>query len=50
MPAALVVQGQGPVRANLANLSPWGWTLMGLGVAAAIAIPLILSQDDDDGS
>ena len=50
VPAALVVQGQGPVRANLANLSPWGWTLIGLGVAAAIAIPLILSQDDDDGS
>jgi hypothetical protein len=50
VPAALVVQGEGPVRANLANISPLGWTLIGLGVAAAIAIPLILTRDDDDGS
>jgi hypothetical protein len=49
-PAALLVQGEGPVRANLGGIGPWGWALIGLGVAAAIAIPLALQKDDDEGS
>ena len=49
-PAALLVQGEGPVRANLSGIGPWGWTLIGLGVAAAIAIPLALHKNDDEGS
>jgi hypothetical protein len=49
-PAALLVQGEGPVRANLGGLGPWGWALIGLGVAAAIAIPLALQKNDDEGS
>lgn len=44
---ALVVEGQA-VRGNLSNVPPLGWALIGLGVAAAIAIPLAL--DDDDAS
>lgn len=46
-PAALVVQGQGLARGNLGGIGWLGWTLIGLGVAAAIAIPLILDDDDD---
>lgn len=49
-PAALIVEGDPAVRANLGRLSWLGWTLIGLGVAAAIAIPLILQDDDDDAS
>jgi hypothetical protein len=51
VPAALVVQGEGPVRGSLGalgSIGPLGWTLIGLGVAAAIAIPLVLANDDDD--
>jgi hypothetical protein len=46
--SALVVQGDPTVRGNLGGLGWFGWTLIGLGVAAAIAIPLAL--DDDDAS
>ena len=45
-PAAMVVQGEGPVRGNLGGIGPWGWALIGLGVAAAIAIPLALQKKD----
>jgi len=47
-PAALVVQGDSTVRGNLSAISPLGWALIGVGIAAAIAIPLAL--DDDDAS
>ena len=50
VPAALVVQGEGPVRGNLGGIGPLGWTLIGLGVAAAIAIPLALQKNNDEGS
>ena len=53
VPAALVVQGEGPVRGalpSLSSISPLGWTLIGLGVAAAIAIPLLLHKDNNEGS
>jgi len=46
--SALVVQGDPTMRGNLGGLGWFGWTLIGLGVAAAIAIPLAL--DDDDAS
>jgi hypothetical protein len=46
--SALVVQGDPTLRGNLGGLGWFGWTLIGLGVAAAIAIPLAL--DDDDAS
>lgn len=45
--SALVVQGDPTMRGNLGGLGWFGWTLIGLGVAAAIALPLAL---DDDGS
>ena len=53
VPAALVVQGQGPVRGalpSLGSIGPLGWALIGLGVAAAIAIPLALHKNNNDGS
>ena len=50
VPAALVVQGEGPVRGNLGGIGPLGWTLIGLGVAAAIAIPLALAKNNNEGS
>jgi hypothetical protein len=46
--SALVLQGDPTMRGNLGGLGWFGWTLIGLGVAAAIAIPLAL--DDDDAS
>ena len=46
--AALVVQGDPAVRGNLGAVSPLGWALIAVGVAAAIAIPIAL--DDDDAS
>ena len=46
--SALVMQGDPTIRGNLGGLGWFGWTLIGLGVAAAIAIPLAL--DDDDAS
>ncbi len=46
--SALVVQGDPTVRGNLGGIGWFGWTLIGLGVEAAIALPLAL--DDDDGS
>lgn len=46
--SALVMQGDPTIRGNLGGLGFFGWTLIGLGVAAAIAIPLAL--DDDDAS
>jgi hypothetical protein len=46
--SALLVHGDSMVRGNLGGIGWFGWTLIGLGVAAAIAIPLIL--DDDDAS
>jgi hypothetical protein len=48
VPAVLLVAGQDAVRGNLGQIGWLGWTLIGLGVAAAIAIPLAL--DDDDAS
>jgi len=45
--SALVVQGDPTMRGNLGGIGWFGWTLIGLGVAAAIALPLAL---DDDGS
>jgi len=45
--SALVVQGDPAMRGNLGGLGWFGWTLIGLGVAAAIAIPLALDDDDD---
>lgn len=45
--SALVVQGDPTMRGNLGGLGWFGWTLIGLGVAAAIAIPLALDDDDD---
>jgi len=45
--SALVVQGDPAVRGNLGGLGWFGWTLIGLGVAAAIALPLALDDDDD---
>ena len=50
VPAALVVQGEGPVRGNLGGIGPWGWTLIAVGVAAAIAIPLAVQNNKKDGS
>ena len=53
VPAALVVQGEGPVRGSmggLGSIGPLGWALIGLGVAAAIAIPLALHKDNNEGS
>jgi hypothetical protein len=47
VPAVLLVAGQDAVRGNLGKIGWLGWTLIGLGVAAAIAIPLAL---DDDAS
>lgn len=44
---ALFVEGGQTVRGNLSNITPLGWALIGVGVAAAIAIPLAL---DDDAS
>lgn len=52
-PAALVVQGEGPVRGSLGSLGsigPLGWALIGLGIAAAIAIPLALHKDNNESS
>lgn len=46
--SALVVQGDPAVRGNLGAIGWLGWTLIGLGIAAAVAVPLIL--DDDDAS
>ncbi len=43
----LVVEGEA-VRGNLGSIGPLGWALIGVGIAAAIAIPLAL--DDDDAS
>jgi len=48
IPAALVVEGDQAVRGNLSGIQPLGWALIGIGIAAAIAIPLAL--DDDDAS
>jgi hypothetical protein len=45
--SALLIQGDSMVRGNLGGLGWFGWTLIGLGVAAAIAIPLVLDDDDD---
>jgi hypothetical protein len=45
VPAAMIVHGEGPVRGNLGGIGPWGWGLIGLGVAAAIAIPFLLHDD-----
>lgn len=50
IPAAMIVQGEGPVRGNLGGLSPWSWTLIGLGIAAAIAVPLALHKEKNDAS
>jgi len=53
VPAALVVQGEGPVRGSLgglAGIGPLGWALIGLGIAAAIAIPLALHKDNNESS
>ena len=44
---ALIVEGEA-VRGNLGAITPLGWALIGMGVAAAIAIPIAL--DDDDAS
>jgi hypothetical protein len=44
--AALLVQGDATVRGNLGSLHWLEWTLIGIGVAAAIAIPLALADDD----
>lgn len=46
--SALLVQGNQAVRGNLGAVSPLGWALFAIGVAAAIAIPVAL--DDDDAS
>lgn len=43
--SALVVHGDSVVRGNLGSIGWFGWTLIGLGVAAAIAIPLALDRD-----
>lgn len=48
IPEALFVEGGEAVRGNLSNVTPLGWALIGVGIAAAIAIPLAL--DDDDAS
>lgn len=45
--SAVVVQGDPTMRGNLGSIGWFGWTLIGLGVAAAIALPLVL---DDDAS
>jgi hypothetical protein len=45
--AALVVQGNQAVRGNLGAVSPLGWALIAIGVAAAVAIPIALDDDDD---
>lgn len=44
----LLVSGTGVARGNLGGIGPWGWAFIGLAVAAAVAIPLAL--DDDDAS
>ena len=44
--SALVVQGDPTVRGNLGSIGWFGWTLIALGVAAAIAVPLALDDDD----
>jgi hypothetical protein len=46
VPAALVVEGDQAVRGNLSNITPLGWALIGVGIAAAIAIPLALDEED----
>jgi hypothetical protein len=48
--SALVLQGDPTVRGNLGGIGWLGWTLIGLGVAAAVAIPLALTDDNDDAS
>ncbi len=45
--SALIVQGDPTMRGNLGNIGWFGWTLIGLGIAAAIALPLALDDDDD---
>lgn len=45
--SVLLVHGGETVRGNLSSIGWLGWTLIGLGVAAAIAIPLALHDDDD---
>jgi hypothetical protein len=45
--SVLLVHGGETVRGNLGSIGWLGWTLIGLGVAAAIAIPLALNDDDD---
>lgn len=45
--SALLIHGDSLVRGNLGGIGWFGWTLIGLGVAAAIAIPLVLDDDDD---
>lgn len=44
---ALFVEGGEAVRGNVSNITPLGWALIGLGIAAAIAIPLAIDDDDD---
>jgi hypothetical protein len=48
--SVLLVQGEDAARGRFGKhrIGPLGWTLIGLGIAAAIAIPLAL--DDDDAS
>lgn len=46
--SVLLVHSGGVIRENLGSIGWLGWTLIGIGVAAAIAIPLAL--DDDDAS
>lgn len=48
--SALVVQGDSAMRGNLGGIGWFGWTLIGLGIAAAIAIPLALDKDKNDAS
>ena len=43
--SALIVQGDPTVRGNLGSIGWLGWTLIGLGVAAAVALPLALDHD-----
>ena len=45
--SALLIHSDSLVRGNLGGIGWLGWTLIGAGVAAAIAIPLILDDDDD---
>jgi hypothetical protein len=47
VPTVLVVQGEGPVRGNLGSIGPLGWALIGLGIAAAIAVPIVMHNQDE---